>query len=72
MKKPSKHYTCYGMCYCDYTQLIMIKESHFYVDDKKEHDTFFVQHCLLLHWEWFVGQGVKPQEHWVFFDSCAS
>jgi hypothetical protein len=50
----------------------MIKESHFYVDDNKEHDTFFVQHCLLLHWEWSAGQGVKPQEHWVFFDSCAS
>jgi len=20
MKKPHKRYTCYGMCYCDYTQ----------------------------------------------------
>ncbi len=28
----------------------VIKESHFYVNDDKEHDTLFVQHCLLLHW----------------------
>jgi hypothetical protein len=27
----------------------VIKESHFYVSDDKEHDTLFVQHCLLLH-----------------------
>jgi hypothetical protein len=25
-----------------------IKESHFYISDDKEHDTLFIQHCLLL------------------------
>ncbi len=47
------------------------KKSHFYVSNDKEHDMFFIQHCLLLHWEWLVGQGVKPWEHWVLFNSCA-
>jgi hypothetical protein len=25
MKKPNKLYTCYGMCYCDYTPSIILK-----------------------------------------------
>ncbi len=24
MKKPNKHYTCYGTCYCDYTPTIFL------------------------------------------------
>ncbi len=24
---------------------------HFYIFDDKTHDSYFVQHCLLLHWE---------------------
>jgi hypothetical protein len=36
--------------YCEINdQPKVIKESHFYVSDDKEHDTFFVQHYLLLH-----------------------
>jgi hypothetical protein len=29
----------------------IIKETHFYVSDDKEHDTLFMQHCLLMHWD---------------------
>ncbi len=25
MKKPNKPYTCYGMCYCDYTPSLIFK-----------------------------------------------
>jgi hypothetical protein len=45
----------------------VIKQSHFYVSNDKEHDALFVQH-----WEWLVRQGLKPRKHWVFFDNCAS
>jgi hypothetical protein len=27
----------------------LIKDNHFYIYDDKEHDTLFVQHCLLHH-----------------------
>jgi hypothetical protein len=49
-----------------------IKESHFYVSDDKEHDTLFVQHCLLLHWNWLNEQGFKAKQHWVFSDGCSA
>ncbi len=48
----------------------VMKESHFYVNDDKEHDFFFVQHCLLLHWCQIVDHGIRPQEHWVFSYGC--
>ncbi len=28
MKKPSKHYTCYGTCYCDYTHAALALEDN--------------------------------------------
>jgi hypothetical protein len=41
----------------------VIKESHFYINDDKEHDMLYVHHCLLLHWLWFIDHGVRPHEH---------
>jgi hypothetical protein len=49
----------------------MVKESHFYLSDDKTHDTLFVQHCFLQHWEWLKGQGVNVARHWVWSDGCA-
>jgi hypothetical protein len=49
-----------------------IKESHFYISDDKEHDTLFIQHCLLLHWNWLCEKGFKPRQHWVFSDGCSA
>ena len=49
----------------------MVKESHFYVSDDKTHDTLFVQHCFLQHWEWLKLQGLTFQRHWVWSDGCA-
>lgn len=49
-----------------------IKQSHFYISDDKEHDTLFVQHCLLLHWRWLKEQGFTPKQHWVFSDGCSA
>jgi hypothetical protein len=42
----------------------LIKESHFYVSDNKEYNMLYVQHCLLLYWNWLVNQAFKPHEHW--------
>ncbi len=38
MKKPSKRYTCYGTCYCDYTQMHYIHNCipHNYSHKKKD------------------------------------
>jgi hypothetical protein len=41
----------------------IIKESHFYINDDKEHDSLFVHHCLIMHWRWLIDQGVKPKHH---------
>lgn len=49
-----------------------LKESHFYISDDREHDTLFVQHCLLLHWQHLANSGVTPKQHWVFSDGCSA
>jgi hypothetical protein len=48
----------------------IIKESHFWISDDKDHDTLFVQHCFMEHWKWLVDKGVSPKEHWVSSDGC--
>ena len=48
------------------------RETHFYISDDKSHDTFFVQHCLMLHWRWMQSKGFSPETHYVFSDGCAA
>jgi len=43
---------------------------HLYISNEKTHDKYFVQHCLLLHWEDLVKGGFGPNQHWIWFDSC--
>jgi hypothetical protein len=50
----------------------IIKESHFWVSNNKEHDTMFVQKCFKMHWKWLADGGVQPRQHWVFSDGCAA
>lgn len=50
----------------------IMKQTHFYISDDKDHDSAFVQHCLLLHWDWLVDSGFSPGEHWVFSDGCSA
>jgi hypothetical protein len=47
-----------------------IMRYHFSISDKT-HDNYFVQYCLLLHWEDMVKGGFKPK-HWIWFDGCNS
>ena len=48
-----------------------MKQTHFYVSDDKSHDSAYVQHCLLLHWDWLEDSGFMFNEHWVYSDGCS-
>jgi len=48
------------------------KTTHYYLSDDKQHDSLFVQHCLMLHWKWLLSAGPAPTEHWVFSDGCSA
>jgi len=50
----------------------IVKQTHFYISDDKDHDSAFVQHCLLLNWDWLVDAGLSMQEHWFFSDGCST
>lgn len=45
---------------------------HLYIFNDKTHDSYFVQHCLLLHWEDMVKGGFRLKQHWIWFDGCCS
>ena len=49
-----------------------ITSYHFYISDDMLHDSYFVQHCLLLHWESVVQGGFTPKHHWIWSDGCAN
>lgn len=49
----------------------LIKHTHYYISDDKKHDSLFVQHCLLGHWDWVLSTSFRPTEHWVYSDGCA-
>jgi hypothetical protein len=48
----------------------IIKKTHFYVLDDKDHDMLFVQHCFMKHWQWLSNQGIRPAQHWVWLNGC--
>jgi hypothetical protein len=45
---------------------------HFYISDDPCHDSYFVQHCLLLHWQHVVSNGFQPKIHFIWSDGCSS
>jgi hypothetical protein len=53
-------------------KLKVIKDAHFFISDKKEHDILFVQHCFLLHWRWLQEEGIHPKKYIVLSDGCAA
>ena len=48
------------------------KYYHFYISDDKTHDTLFVHHCFMLHYEWLQKLGIAFEEHWVRSNGVAS
>jgi len=49
-----------------------IMRYHFYISNDKNHDNYFVQHYLLLHWEDIMKGGFGSLQHWILFDGCGS
>jgi hypothetical protein len=48
-----------------------VKEIHFYIFHDNSHDSFFVQHCFMLHWEHITSRNqVHPIRHWVWSNGC--
>lgn len=50
----------------------MRKTLHFFISDDRKHDTLFVQHCFMLHWQWMKNKGLDANQHWVWSDGAAS
>ncbi len=50
----------------------ILKEVHYYISNEKKHDTLFVQHAFMLHWEFFKSKGYQPKQHVVWSDGYLS
>jgi hypothetical protein len=50
----------------------LVIEYHYYILDDLEHDTLFIQHCILkLHWAQLIERGFYYNEHLVWSNGCA-
>jgi hypothetical protein len=49
-----------------------IMRYYFYISNDKTHDSYFVQHYLLLYWEDTMNHGFRPKQHWIWSNGCAS
>jgi hypothetical protein len=47
---------------------LLLKEIHYYVLDDKTHDSLYVQHCFMLHWNLLQSEGISPRNHIVWSD----
>ena len=36
---------------------VIVKDSHFYISDDEKHDSLFVQHRMMQHWQWLQSEG---------------
>ena len=45
---------------------------NFYISDDKSHDSYFVQHCLNLHWKSLHDFGFYPKQHWIWSDGYSN
>jgi hypothetical protein len=50
---------------------LLLKEIHYYVSNDKVHDSLYVQHCFLMHWNFMKGQDFTPKNHIVWSDGCS-
>jgi hypothetical protein len=48
----------------------VLKDVHYYIFDDNSHNTFFVQHCFMLHWSFLQEKRCYPLEHLVWSDGC--
>jgi len=40
-----------------------IMQYHFYISDDRKQNSYFVQHCLQMHWEFVLEEGFTPKNH---------
>jgi hypothetical protein len=50
----------------------LLKDVHYFISDDPTHNTSFVHHAFLLHWNFMKGQGRFPTHHVVWSDGVAS
>jgi hypothetical protein len=50
----------------------ILKETHYYVSDEKEHDSLYVQHAFKLYWEFLKQKSLYPKRHVVWSDGCSA
>ena len=50
---------------------LLLKAIHYYVSDDKVHDSLYVQHCFMMHWEFMKAHGFLPKNHIVWSDGCS-
>ena len=50
----------------------ILKETHYYLSDEKEHDSLFVQHAFKLHWKFLKQRQCYPKRHVVWSDGCST
>jgi hypothetical protein len=48
----------------DSNSLPFFKEIHYYVSNDKHHDSLFVQHAFMLHWEFLQTIGFSQANTW--------
>lgn len=48
----------------------IVKDSHFYISDDEKHDSLFVQHCMIKHWNWLQSQGMLASLGLTFVTFC--
>lgn len=50
----------------------ILKEVHYYISNNKMHNNLFVQHVLILHWDYLKNLGCYPRLHAVWSDGCST
>ena len=49
---------------------VILKESHFYISDSKNHDFYYLQHYFYLFYEWLIDGGIPFHQHCIWLDGC--
>ena len=55
----------------DGSEPYLLKEVHYYISDDKQHDSLYIQHAFMLHWNHTTSHGFEPTNHVVWSDGCS-
>jgi hypothetical protein len=55
----------------DIDEPLLLKDVHYYMSDDSKHDTFYIQQCLMHHWNFLKLTSTKcPSNHIIWSDNC--